>query len=101
VVGPGAFRVGRRVIVVKEFVVYTGLRIVLFLATFGVVVGLWVLVAGEANVFVAVIVAFVLSGIGSYFLLERQRAAFAQRVETRAARATAAFDEMKAKEDVD
>ena len=68
----------------KEFVVYTGLRIVLFLATFGVVVGAWVLVADEANVFVALILAFVVSGIGSYFLLERQRAAFAQRVEERA-----------------
>ena len=51
--------------------------------------------------FVCVILAFVISGIGSYFLLERQRAAFAQRVEARAERATAAFEEMRAKEDVD
>lgn len=80
---------------------YTGLRIVLFLATFGVIIGLWVLVAGEANLLVAVVLGFVVSGIGSYFLLERQRSAFAERVEARAARATAAFDEMKAKEDVD
>lgn len=85
----------------KQFVVYTVLRIVLFLATFGIIVGAWVLVADEANVFVCVVLAFVISGIGSYFLLERQRSAFAQRVEARAERATAAFDEIRAKEDVD
>ena len=85
----------------KEFVVYTGLRILLFLATLGVVLGAWVLVADEANVFVSVIIAFVVSGIGSYFLLGRQRAAFATRVEARAERATAAFEERRAKEDVD
>ena len=85
----------------KEFVVYTGLRILLFLATLGVVLGAWVLVAGEANVFFPLIIAFVVSGIGSYFLLGRQRAAFATRVEARAERATAAFEERRAKEDVD
>lgn len=85
----------------KEFVVYTALRVLLFLATFGVLLGGWVLVADEANVFICVVLAFVISGIGSYFLLERQRAAFAQRVEARAERATAAFEERKAKEDVD
>jgi uncharacterized membrane protein len=93
--------VSRRLIVVKEFVVYTGLRIVLFLATLAVVLGVWVLVADEGNVFLAVVIAFVLSGLGSYFLLERQRSAFAQRVERRAERATAAFEERRAKEDVD
>lgn len=86
---------------VKQFVVYTGLRIVLFLATLGVITGVWLLVADEANLFVAVVLAFVVSGIGSYYLLERQRAAFGQRVEERAARATAAFEQMKAKEDAD
>ncbi len=85
----------------KEFVVYTGLRILLFLATLGVVLGAWVLAADQANVFFSVIIAFVVSGIGSYFLLGRQRAAFAGRVEARAERATAAFEERRAKEDVD
>lgn len=85
----------------KEFVVYTLLRIVLFLGTLGIILGIWVLVADEANLFLAVVVAFVVSGFGSYFLLARQRAAFAQRVETRAERATAAFEEMRAKEDAD
>jgi hypothetical protein len=86
---------------VKEFVVYTGLRLLMFAATLGLVIGVWLLVADKANIFVAVVVAFIVSGIGSYFLLNRQREAFAQRVEVRAARASKAFDELKAKEDVD
>ena len=85
----------------KEFVVYTGLRILLFLATLAVVLGAWVLLADEANLFVAVVIAFVLSGVGSYYLLERQRSAFASRVEARAERASAAFEERRAREDVD
>ena len=44
---------------------------------------------------------FLVSGIASYFILERQRVAFAQRVETRAAKAAAAFEERKAREDAD
>jgi uncharacterized membrane protein YfcA len=86
---------------VKEFAIYTGLRLLMFAATFGIVVGIWLLVAGRANILVALVLGFVVSGIGSYFLLNRQREAFAQRVETRAARATAAFEERRAKEDVD
>jgi Protein of unknown function (DUF4229) len=86
---------------VKEFVVYTALRLLMFAATFGIVVGVWLLAGGRADIFVAVVIAFVVSGLGSYFLLNGQREAFAQRVEARAARATRAFDDLKAKEDVD
>jgi mannitol-specific phosphotransferase system IIBC component len=85
----------------KAFWVYTGLRLLLFVASFGIVFSAWLLIAGEANVLIAVVIAFVVSGIGSYFLLERQRQALAQHVEDRASRATARFDELKAKEDVD
>jgi hypothetical protein len=86
---------------VKEFVVYTGLRLLLFLGTFGVVVGIWSVATDEFNLAIALAVAFVVSGVGSYFLLDKQRAAFAQRVEARAERASAAFEQMKAKEDAD
>jgi uncharacterized protein DUF4229 len=85
----------------KEFVVYTGLRLLMFAATFGIVLGVWLLVADNANVFVIVVIAFIVSGLGSYFLLNGQREAFAQRVEARASRATKAFDELRAKEDAD
>ena len=86
---------------VKEFVVYTALRIVLFLASLAIVVGVWLLVGDQVPVLWAVAIAFLMSGVGSYFLLNRQRAAFAAKVEERAARATAAFEARKAKEDVD
>ena len=86
---------------VKEFVVYTGLRLLMLLATFGIVIGIWLMVADSANIFVAIIIAFVVSGVGSYFLLNRPRQALAQHVEVRAARASKAFEQMKAKEDAD
>ena len=86
----------------KEFVVYTALRVVLFLASFGVVVGIMALVlGGRYNLFWAIVLAFLISGIASYFILDRQREAFARRVETRAAKAAAAFEERKAREDRD
>jgi len=37
--------------------------------------------------------------VASYYLLNRQRDALARRVEQRAARASAAFEERKARED--
>ena len=86
---------------VKEFVVYTALRIVLFLASLAIVFGVWMLLSDTVPVTWAVVIAFVISGVGSYFLLNRQRAAFARRVEVRAERATAKFEEMKAREDAD
>jgi len=87
---------------VKEFVVYTAMRLVLFLASFGVVVGVMALVLdGRYNLFWAVILAFLVSGVASYFILDRQREAFARRVESRASRASAAFEQHKAREDQD
>jgi len=86
---------------VKEFAVYTVLRLLMFAATFGIVIGVWLLASGSANIFLAVVIAFVVSGLGSYFLLNGQREAFARRVEARAARATRAFDELKAREDAE
>lgn len=85
----------------KEFWTYTGLRIALFVASFGVVAGVWMLVADEVPLLWAVVIAFVLSGVASYVLLNPQREAFARRVEARAARASAAFEASKAKEDRD
>ena len=85
----------------REFAVYTGLRLLMFAGTFGIIVGVWLLVGEQANIFVAVVVAFIVSGVGSYFLLNRPREALAQRVEVRAERASKAFEERKAREDVD
>ncbi|MBD3945555.1 DUF4229 domain-containing protein [Nocardioides ganghwensis] len=86
----------------KEFVVYTVMRIVLFMASFGIVVGIMALAFdGRYNLFWAIILAFLISGVASYFILNRQREAFARRVEARAAKASAAFEERKAREDRD
>lgn len=86
---------------VKEFWIYTGLRIALFVASFGVVVGVWMMLADQVPLLWAVVVAFVLSGVASYVLLDRQREAFARRVQARAERASAAFEASKAREDRD
>jgi hypothetical protein len=86
---------------VKEFWIYTGLRVGLFLASAALVFGIWALVADEVPVFWVIVIAFVLSGLGSYYLLNRQREAFARRVDARAQRMSARFERMKAKEDAD
>jgi hypothetical protein len=86
---------------VKEFVVYTALRLLMLAATFAIVLGIWLLVGEKANIIAVIVIAFVISGIGSYFLLNGQREAFAQRVELRAARAAKAFDDRRAREDAD
>jgi len=84
---------------VREFAIYTALRLLLFLATWGVVTGLWVLISGEAALGLTFLIALVLSGIGSYFVLRNQREAFAQRVEARAQTMSARMEERRAKED--
>lgn len=86
----------------KEFLVYTGLRILLFLASLALVIGVWGMVTdGRINALAVVVIALVLSGVSSYFLLRRQREAFARKVEERASRASAAFEARKAREDED
>ena len=85
----------------KEFWIYTGLRVLLFVATLAVVFGVWLLLSDEVPVVWAVVVAFAISGLASYFLLERSRQAFAQKVEGRAERVSAAFEAQRSKEDVD
>ena len=86
---------------VKEFVIYTVMRLALFVATFAIVAGVWALVAGSftSSAWLPVlIVSLVISGIASYFLLSGQRVAFASRVEKRA---DATMERMRAKEDQD
>lgn len=87
----------------KEFWVYTGLRVGMFVASFAIVSGLWALVAGRNQVPLvwAVVLAFLISGVASYRLLNGQREALARRVGERAENATRRFEELKAKEDHD
>ncbi len=53
--------------------IYTVLRVLLLAASLGVVVGVWLLFDETVNVMIAFLIALVVSGIGSYFLLNRYR----------------------------
>ena len=55
----------------KEFLVYTGLRLALFVGSLAVVVGIWTVAAtdGVVPIVWAFVLAFVVSGVASYFLL--------------------------------
>ncbi|MGH3308123.1 MAG: DUF4229 domain-containing protein [Nocardioides sp.] len=85
----------------KEFVVYTAMRIGLLLASLFVVFGVWMRVSDQVPVLWALVISVALSGVASYFLLNRQREAFARRVERRAERMQERFEQAKSKEDVD
>lgn len=85
----------------KEFWIYTGLRIALFLGSFAIVFGIWAALTGNVPVLWAVVIAFALSGVGSYYLLAPQREAFARRVDARAQKASEKIEEMRSKEDTD
>ena len=86
---------------VKEFLVYTLLRVVLFVGAFAMVAGIWLAVADHVPVLWVLVIALVISGVASYFLLNRQRERFAQRVDERDRRASAALEAHRAREDSD
>lgn len=86
----------------REFWIYTAMRLLLLVATFIIVSLVWSLFTeGPVPTFWAVLVAFVISGVLAVFLLNHPRRAFAARVETRAARASEKFEERRAREDTD
>jgi hypothetical protein len=87
---------------VKEFLVYTGMRLLLFLASYSLVIGVWALVTGgEVPILGPIVLGFLLSGVASYFLLARQRQAFAARVQARAERAASRLEDIRSREDQD
>lgn len=71
----------------KSFWVYTGLRFLLFVATFAVVAGVWAGAnSGDVNWFWALIISFLASFLMAYPLLMRQREEFAARLQVRGER---------------
>ncbi len=80
---------------------YTALRVGMFAGSLAIVAGIWALVSPDNSVPMiwAVVIAFAVSGLASYKLLNAQREALARNVQTRAGRASAKFEQMKAKED--
>ena len=85
----------------KEFVIYTVSRLGLFVASYAVVVGIYLLVTGGDAVplFWPFLVAIVISSVASVYLLKAQRARFAAVVERRAAAASQRLEQSRAKED--
>lgn len=87
---------------VKEFAVYTALRMGLFVVCYAVLGGLYLLIFGSRGVLVwPFLLALVVSSVLSVTVLRRQREAFAMRVQQRADRAAARFEERRSREDVD
>ena len=83
--------------------VYTVLRLALFVATYAVLSLPAVLIFGNDGtvLFVTLILAAVVSSVLSMRVLAGPRERFAESVEARAARAKDKFEEMRSREDVD
>ena len=87
---------------VKSFVIYTVFRLGLFVLCYAVLGGLYLLVIGtQGSLLWPFLAAIVVSSVLSLKYLAPQRERFATVVQERAERATARFEERKAKEDVD
>jgi hypothetical protein len=88
---------------VKEFAVYTALRLLLFLACYAVFAGLWALAWGQSDGLLVwpFVAAIIVSSLLSLRFLRGPRERFAQRVQQRAERASARFEELRAREDAD
>lgn len=85
----------------KEFVVYTGLRLGLLASTFVGVFGVWAIFSDEVPLIWVLLIAAVLSSVLSIKFLAGPRERLALKVEERAHRASARFEEMRSKEDND
>lgn len=80
--------------------IYTLLRLLLFVTTYAVIAGAWLLVFGRSGVLlVPFVAAVVISSVVSLKVLAPQRERFAAVVEARARRASTKFEEIRSKED--
>jgi membrane protein implicated in regulation of membrane protease activity len=88
---------------VREFIVYTLLRLGLFVATWVLVIGGYAVVSGEDSLSRLLgwpfLIALVVSSIASVYLLRVPRQRFAAVVERRAAAASRRFESARSKED--
>lgn len=80
---------------------YTAARVVLFVACYAGVVGVYLLLTEGSSVPLIwpFVVAAVISAVGSYYLLRGPRERFAAVVQHRAEKASARFEQARAKED--
>jgi Protein of unknown function (DUF4229) len=87
---------------VKAFVIYTAMRLALFVACYAAFGGLYLAAFGRTGALVwPFIAAIVVSSLLSLKLLAPQRERFAQVVEARATKATTNFEKRRAREDVE
>ena len=92
----------RRVFGVKPFVIYTALRLAMFVACYALFGWIYVLAFGSAGALLwPFIAAIVVSSLLSLKFLAPQRQRFADVVQARAQRATSRFEEIRSKEDQD
>ena len=86
----------------KEFWVYTGARVGLFLVCYGVIFGTWALIGGlpVPLLWPLVLAAVVSSGL-ALVLLRGMRTRFNASVQARAERMSRRFEDLRAKEDID
>jgi hypothetical protein len=88
---------------VKEFWTYTLLRFGLFVVSYAVIVGAWVLAFGRSDQ--AYLWSFVIALLVSSFLslkyLAPQRERLAARVQARAQKVSARMEQMRSREDED
>ncbi|HZO70130.1 MAG: DUF4229 domain-containing protein [Kribbellaceae bacterium] len=82
----------------REFAIYTGLRLVLFAGAFGL---LWVLLHNQLTVFPILLIALMISSIASIFVLRAARDRLAGTIEDRATRISRRLDESRRAEDTD
>jgi Protein of unknown function (DUF4229) len=87
---------------VKEFAIYTALRLGMFVLCYAVLGSLYALAFGSGGALVwPFLAAIVVSSVLSLKFLAPQRQRFADVVQARAERASAKFEEMRSKEDQD
>ncbi|GAB3078837.1 DUF4229 domain-containing protein [Nocardioides zeae] len=87
----------------KQFVIYTLMRLALFVVVYAVVLGVWTLVVGSGPLIQLppLIIAMLISGIVAFVLLDEQREAFAERVDARAKRVSSSYEKSRSREDED
>ncbi|QNN51264.1 DUF4229 domain-containing protein [Nocardioides mesophilus] len=87
----------------KEFAVYTLARLGVFVASYAVVAGIYLLVTGgeQLPLLWPLLLAAAISAVVSYPLLRIPRERFAAVVDRRAHRASESFERARSREDVD
>lgn len=83
--------------------IYTLMRLALFVVVYAVVLGVWTLVFGSGPLIQLppLVIAMLISGIVAFVLLDEQREAFAERVDARAKRVSTSYEKSRSREDED